>query len=96
MYDISFGKGHHAPLSQHCLFFSKGRFALALLLAVIQRHHPKLSIILLLLLMSLVNLPQAYRIGKFHFVNKVGKLTLQVMNVRFLRSARVFQRTQRV
>ena len=60
-----------------------------LLLGVIQRHHPKLSIILLLLLMSLVNLPQAYRIGKFHFVNKVGKLTLQVMNLRFLRSARV-------
>lgn len=39
--------------------------------------------------MSLVTLAQAYRIGKFHFVNKVGKLTLQVMNLRFLRSARV-------
>ena len=39
--------------------------------------------------MSLVTLPHAYRIGKFHFVNKVGKLTLQVMNLMFLRSARV-------
>ena len=30
-----------------------------------------------------------YGIGKFHLVNKVGKLTLQVMNLRFLRSAKV-------
>ena len=52
-------------------------------------HHPESSIILLLLLMSLVTLAQAYGIGKFHLVNKVGKLTLQVMNLRFLRPARV-------
>lgn len=49
----------------------------------------KMSIILLLLLMSLVTLAQAYGNGKFHFVNKVGELTLQVRNLRFLRSARV-------
>ena len=52
-------------------------------------HHPELIIILLLLLISLVTLAQAYGISKLHFVNKVGKLTLQVINVRLLRSTRL-------
>ena len=52
-------------------------------------HHPELSIILLVLLISLVTLAQAYGISKLHFVNKVGKLTLQVINVRLLRSTRL-------
>ena len=77
-------------MTQHCCFSLKGHFAhfaLALLLGVI--HHPEWSIILLLLLISLVTLAQAYGISKLHFVNKVGKLTLQVINVRLLRSTRL-------